>query len=123
MDTAAEELRRDAKEISSSRIQALLQLAIQTSTLSNDVHREDLSCYLASHNLIQHLHLIQNAGDSGNCSTSSLPSDIFSSLGTQGLKGIEALTLDYRVGWPVSILLSRYAFTHPDEDNPSLPSK
>ena len=43
--------------------------------------------------------------------TATLPSDLFTSLGTQGLKGIEALTLDYEVGWPVSILLSRRAIT------------
>jgi gamma-tubulin complex component 2 len=30
---------------------------------------------------------------------------------TQGLKGVEALTLDYRVGWPVSLVLSRRAIT------------
>lgn len=32
-------------------------------------------------------------------------------LGSQGLKGVEALTLDYRVGWPVSLVLSRRAIT------------
>ena len=108
MDVAEEELRREAKDISPTRIQSLLQLAIQTSTLSNESHREDLSCFLASHNLIQHLHLIQSAGDSA---ASSVLSDTFTSLSTQGLKGIEALTLDYKVGWPVSILLSRRAIT------------
>lgn len=59
MDSADEELRKDVKEVSLQRIQALLQLAVQTSTLASDPHREDLTCSLASHNLIQHLHLIQ----------------------------------------------------------------
>lgn len=59
MDTAEEELRRDVKDITLSRVQNLLALAIQTSTLSLDTNREDISCSLASHNLIQHLHLIQ----------------------------------------------------------------
>lgn len=59
MDSAEEELRKDVKEVSLQRIQALLQLAVQTSTLASDPHREDLTCSLASHNLIQHLHLIQ----------------------------------------------------------------
>lgn len=30
---------------------------------------------------------------------------------SQGLKGVEALTLDYRVGWPVSLVISRRAIT------------
>jgi hypothetical protein len=59
MDTAEEELRREAKEVALVRVQALLQMAVQTSTLLSDPHREELSCTLASHNLIQHLHLIQ----------------------------------------------------------------
>lgn len=59
MDTAEEELRKEVKDISLSRVQALLQLAVQTSTLAHDLNREELSCSLASHNLIQHLHLIQ----------------------------------------------------------------
>jgi gamma-tubulin complex component 2 len=32
-------------------------------------------------------------------------------MGAQGLKGVEALTLEYKVGWPVSIILSRRALT------------
>jgi gamma-tubulin complex component 2 len=58
---------------------------------------------LASHNLIQHLHLIQSAGENAT--------DSYASLASQGLKGVEALTLDYRVGWPLSIVLSRRAIT------------
>lgn len=104
MDTAEEDLRREVKEIAISRVQNLLQLAVQTSTLATDAHREDLSCTLASHNLIQHLHLIQMAGESGSA-------DIYTSLASQGLKGIEAFTLDYKVGWPLSIVLSRRAIT------------
>lgn len=103
MDTAEDELRREVKEITLSRIQNLLQLAVQTSTLAQDPHREDISCSLASHNLIQHLHLIQSAGENS--------SDSYLASISQGLKGVEALTMDYSVGWPVSIVLSRRAIT------------
>eukprot|EP01038_Epipyxis_sp_PR26KG_P006038 gene6038-8313_t len=104
MDTAEEDLRKEVKDVTLSRIQSLLQLAVQTSTLANDPHKEDLTCLLASHNLIQHLHLIQSAGESG-------VSESYSGLLSQGLKGVEALTLDYKVGWPLSIVLSRRAIT------------
>ena len=59
MDTAEAELRREVGQVALPRVQALLQLAVQTSTLATDPNREGLSCSLASHNLIQHLHLIQ----------------------------------------------------------------
>lgn len=59
MDTAEEELCREVQDVVLNRIQSLLQSAVQTSTLALDPNREELSCTLASHNLIQHLNLIQ----------------------------------------------------------------
>lgn len=59
MDSAEEELRRDVRDVVLTRVQGLLQIALQTSTLLHDPHKEELSCTLASYNLIQHLHLIQ----------------------------------------------------------------
>lgn len=120
MDITEDELRKDVKEISLQRIQNLLLLSLHTSTLSNDPNKEELSCIFASHNLIQHLHLIQTAGEnisaiggtgSGVGGTSNHPMESFSILGGQGLKGIEALTLEYKVGWPLSIILSKRAIT------------
>jgi gamma-tubulin complex component 2 len=126
MDTAEDELRKDVRDVAITRIQNLLQLAVQTSTLATDLHREDLSCSLAPHNLIQHLHLIQSAGDmlpihatsttstssavtaSGSTITATLTSSVNEA---QGLKGFEALTLEYKVGWPMSIVLSKRAIT------------
>lgn len=59
MDAAEEELRKEVKDVHLGRVLGLLQMAVQTSTLVNDPHKEELSCSLASHNLIQHLQLIQ----------------------------------------------------------------
>lgn len=105
MDTAEEELRRDTKDVAISRIRSLLQQAVVTSTLSSDPHKEELTCNLAQHNLIQQIFLIQSAGEHGTGDS------VAASLGSQGLKGVEALTLDYKVGWPVSIVLSKKAIT------------
>ena len=104
MDIAEDELRKEAKDVSLPRVQGLLQQATQTSTLGTDPHRGDLTCSLASHNLIQHLHLIQSAGEDNNDGNQA-------NHASQGLKGVEALILDYRVGWPVSLVLSRRAIT------------
>lgn len=126
MDSSEHELRRDVGEVSIARVQALLQQALQTSTLHSDPYRELLTCSLAPHNLIQHLHLIQSAGTTGggvsetvaggslmmNASPSSgLAAFAPPNASLQGLKGVEALTLDYKVEWPLSIVLSRRSFT------------
>jgi len=117
MDTAEDELRRDVAEVSVSRIQSLLTQALHTSTLHDDPYKDLLTCSMAPHNLIQHLHLIQSAGsmgpgaDAGGANGSLLSSAGLSSSASQGLKGVEALTLDYKAEWPLSIVLSRRAFT------------
>jgi gamma-tubulin complex component 2 len=46
---------------------------------------------------------VQSAGEAN--------ADAYAGLSSQGLKGVEAFTLDYRVGWPNSIVLSRRAIT------------
>ena len=117
MDTAGVELRRDVKDIAVHRIQTLLQSALASSTLHNDPHKDALSCSLASTNLIQHLHMIQTAGTDEAATLSSLGLDASSILSdgggvgavSQGLKGVEALTLDYAVAWPMNLVLSRRA--------------
>lgn len=110
MDTAEDELRRDVAEVSVSRIQSLLTQALHTSTLHDDPYKDLLTCSLAPHNLIQHLHLIQSAGNSDTTTGSGIGSNS-SLISSQGLKGVEALTLDYKAEWPLSIVLSRRAFT------------
>lgn len=115
MDLAEDELRRDVNDISVNRVRSLLQMAIMTSTVNGDVNKDKLSCAFAGHNLTQHLHLIQMAGStlpgSNNNSTALNAVTAAGGDGHQGLKGIEALVLDYQVGWPVSIVLSRRAIT------------
>ena len=47
----------------------------------------------------------------GTQSAGEANSDAYASLSSQGLKGVEAFTLDYKVAWPTSIVLSRRAIT------------
>jgi gamma-tubulin complex component 2 len=108
MDSAADELRKDIREVGLSRVQTLLGQAVLSCTVASDPNKDEVSCFLAPHTLIQHLHLIQSAGDS--TSTADFTSSA-STLGPLGFKGIESVTLDYKVGWPVSLLLSRRAIT------------
>jgi len=53
IDTAEDKLRKEVREVS------LLELTVQTTTLTTDAHKEDLRYSLASYNFIQHLNLIQ----------------------------------------------------------------
>ncbi|RYH25587.1 Spc97/Spc98 family protein, partial [archaeon] len=111
MDISETELKKDVKEIRLNKLQSLLYMAIQSSTLMHDNHKEKLTCTLASHNLIQHLHLIQIAGEYPGNAFSSAGMDNMYTNTMAGLKGIEAFTLDYLVTFPLSIVLSRRVIT------------
>ena len=112
MDLAGAELRQEAQLLTVSRVQLLLQGAVHSSSLATDPHRDDFECTLASLNLIQHLHKIQTAGsvETGHVGNPLQSTDAVSTP-TQGLKGVEALTFEYHVGWPVSIVLSKRIIT------------
>lgn len=69
-----------------------------------------LTCTLEPHNLIQHLHLIQTAGHGPSAGGGAL-SSAQPYTPHQSLTGFESLVLDYRVQWPLSIVLSRRAVT------------
>eukprot|EP00605_Chrysophyceae_sp_TOSAG23-4_P002805 GSChrysophyteH1.ASY1.ANO1.3089.1 assembled CDS len=103
MDIAEEDLRNEVKLVNKSRVQNLLQTALSTSTLASDPNKDLLSCDLAKSNLIQHLYLIQSAGGMDGASAAK------EMTASQGLKGVEALTLDYEVKFPVSLVLSKRA--------------
>ena len=56
---------------------------------------------------------VTTTADTGRFKASSTSTSAGASGGAmgQGLKGVEALTLDYNVQWPVSLVLSRRAIT------------
>ena len=129
-DIAAEDLAKDVSQVKLSRLEHALHLAISTSTLASDPHRDRIECSLMSTSLIQQIDSIRSAGEylsganAGNYSYynnadssagggdkeafyASLTSAAASDGGARvGLKTIEAVTLHYKVHWPVSILLS-----------------
>lgn len=84
---------------------------MQTSTLANDEYTHDLICMFAPYNLIQHLHMIHSWADARSDASFDRSGSRSHISQPQGLKGVEAFTLDYKVSWPLSIILSRRAIT------------
>ena len=121
-DIAAADLAKDVSQVKLSRLEHALHLAISTSTLASDPHRDRIECSLMSTSLIQQIESIRSAGEYltgahagsysyNNSADSTSGGDAFyAPLANEGarvgLKTIEAVTLHYKVHWPVSILLS-----------------
>lgn len=103
MDISEEELLKPAKRISSTRLQSLLELALRTSSAAADPFHEQLTCMLekltATQLLVKVFSSQSPPGTDGwdeECPDSS---------------GVEMFTLDYRITWPLSLIISRRSLT------------
>jgi hypothetical protein len=112
MDVAEAELCKNVGDISMPKLRSLLDSALRGSTASQDAFCDDLTCELLPYTLISQLLRVisvrhERGGEGGV--GSSLPA---ASLAHQGqVTGIEAFTFDYKVEWPLSLVLSKYALT------------
>ncbi|TDH69269.1 hypothetical protein CCR75_002885 [Bremia lactucae] len=109
MDVAEVELKLRADKLSLPRLESLLHLSLQTSTCSSDPYKDDLQCFLSPHNLISHMEAIHQRAQKGP--RDSLTTFESSSIGHPGYKVIDAFTLDYKVKWPLSLVVSCGALT------------
>ncbi|KDO30162.1 hypothetical protein SPRG_05354 [Saprolegnia parasitica CBS 223.65] len=104
MDAAEPELNLRADKLLASRLESLLHLSLQTSTCASDPYKDDLMCVLSPHDLISQMEAIHER--SQKVGRAPLSSSVASSLNDPGYKAIDALTLDYKVTWPLSLVIS-----------------
>ena len=85
-------------------MEALLELAVRTSTANNDPYKDDLKCVLLPFDLISQLFGILSVTSNKNSPTRRDQPEA-------QISGLEAFTLDYEVQWPLSLILSKKALT------------
>lgn len=90
-DAAGDELGKKRRELSRSRLGALLEISIRTSSSKHDAFQEDVKCVLCAEDFASQ---IIGLGGGGGRKTGSV-------------SGFEAFALDYSVGWPTSLIVSR----------------
>ncbi|CAH8634198.1 unnamed protein product [Schistosoma guineensis] len=99
MDAAAAELRKNSEIISQLRLNSLLELALRTSTANSDPFKDNLSVVIFQFDLISQILMVLRAGSEDEPDV--LP------IEDKNLSGLEAFCLDYRVGWPIDLVLNR----------------
>ncbi|XP_057317649.1 gamma-tubulin complex component 2-like [Hydractinia symbiolongicarpus] len=104
MDLAEDELKKNMDDIVPTRLEALLELAVRTSTANNDPFKDDLRCDLLPYDLISQLFRILSV-------TSDKNNPNYRDSTELQISGLEAFTLDYEVKWPLSLILSKKALT------------
>ena len=108
MDMAQEELAKPVSEILPQRIESLLELALRTSLADHDPYKDNVCTKLWHFDLISQLFFImaiqpQDVGIGVNPPPPVARPD----SNTRGLSGVEAFCLDYKVKWPLSLVISR----------------
>eukprot|EP01117_Protostelium_nocturnum_P017756 TRINITY_DN7283_c0_g1_i1.p1 TRINITY_DN7283_c0_g1~~TRINITY_DN7283_c0_g1_i1.p1 ORF type:complete len:773 (-),score=225.32 TRINITY_DN7283_c0_g1_i1:228-2546(-) len=110
MDISGEELRRSAGDINVGKLNSLLELSLRTSIADSDPHKDDLSCVLLPYKLLHQLmKIIHVSNGSVQVNTSGQTRSI--TLDAQKITGLEAFSFDYKVRWPLSLVISRKSLT------------
>ena len=99
LDTAESELRKNSEDIRVSKLEALLDLALKSSSAANDLHSDDVACTLDGNRLSQQLSVAED-----DVATSTRSS-------SDELTGFDTFVLDYHAPWPASVVLNRRALT------------
>eukprot|EP00614_Pseudopedinella_elastica_P033734 CAMPEP_0172622440 /NCGR_PEP_ID=MMETSP1068-20121228/120485_1 /TAXON_ID=35684 /ORGANISM="Pseudopedinella elastica, Strain CCMP716" /LENGTH=376 /DNA_ID=CAMNT_0013430603 /DNA_START=8 /DNA_END=1138 /DNA_ORIENTATION=- len=108
MDLAEEELRKEMRLVSKARVEALLQVAVQASVSGgSDPFRDDVSCAFAPYSMIQHLDAIHAKDGLAHAANHAATSNQMGAA----LKGIEVFMVDYKVTWPLSLVVSKRSIT------------
>uniref|UniRef100_A0A0V0J4D9 Gamma-tubulin complex component n=2 Tax=Schistocephalus solidus TaxID=70667 RepID=A0A0V0J4D9_SCHSO len=98
MDAAASELRKPSSIISVQHLESLLELALRTSSADSDPYKDNLRVSAANCDLITQMLNVLQVADEGR------PPETMQDLNPTGL---EAFSLDYKVEWPVSLVINR----------------
>ncbi|XP_006754975.1 PREDICTED: gamma-tubulin complex component 2 isoform X2 [Myotis davidii] len=105
MDLTEEELKKPVDDITPTRLEALLELALRMSTANTDPFKDDLKIDLMPHDLItQLLRVLAIETKQEKAMVQADPTEL-------SLSGLEAFSFDYVVKWPLSLIINRKALT------------
>jgi gamma-tubulin complex component 2 len=109
----SEELFEKAREqVSDEKLDSYLQMAVKQSSLRNEPFQEDVSCSLKDISIAEQLfvtRITSGAAFQGKAGQGRVldPSQLRSIGQQRSLKVYEALTLEYSVQWPLSLVISK----------------
>ncbi|XP_078181625.1 spc97 / Spc98 family of spindle pole body (SBP) component isoform X1 [Carex rostrata] len=110
MDIAREEFSKSPKEVSSEKLQSLLDLALRMTAAASDPCHEELTCCVEKGSLLKTLATLKDLPEPASVANDALieDSDLVEPV---NISGLEAFSLSYKVQWPLSLVISRKALT------------
>ena len=110
LDLAEEELQKSMGNIPLNRLESLLEVAMRISTKKSDPYKDNVKVLLVPYNLKLHLrHIISIMPEQPELRVD--PPPVSRPASSTKLPGYEAVSLDYEVKWPLSLVISRKNLT------------
>ena len=98
------------------RLESVLEMAIRTSSVNSDPFKDDISCVLNGYGVSDQLFVtwitrgaLGTKAFSGNATQANQGNMIRVGQSSGTLKVHEAFTLDYKVRWPLTLIISKKA--------------
>ena len=105
MDSAQEELEKHYNNVSREKLESLLELSLRTSSTNSDPFKDDVSCGLTTYALREQLYAMHSISE--NMAADIQP--LFTM--NENFQGLGNFVLDYKVRWPLTLIISRKALT------------
>ncbi|KAL7613509.1 hypothetical protein Lser_V15G05573 [Lactuca serriola] len=110
MDIACDELDKTPNEISVEKLQSLLDLALRsTAAAAADPFHEDVTCSVDTGSLLKRLSILKDLQTGGGGGESVSEADVVEE--ELLITGMETFSVNYKVQWPFSLVISRKAVT------------
>ncbi|XP_022027322.1 gamma-tubulin complex component 2 isoform X3 [Helianthus annuus] len=102
MDIARDELAKTPNEISVEKLQSLLDIALRSTAAAADPLHEDVTCSVDSCSLLKRLSTLKDLQTGETVAETEEPLSV---------TGVETFSVNYKVKWPLSLVISRKALT------------
>ena len=111
LESSQELLESSVKKVLPEKLESIFEMAVRISSANNDPYKEDLTCELSSFSLSDQMFAFLNVKGAVTSGVKSLQAAKLAPSPTANLMIIEAFCLDFKVKWPLNIILSRRALT------------
>ncbi|KAL8206166.1 hypothetical protein R6Q57_009717 [Mikania cordata] len=102
MDIARDELAKTPNEISVEKLQSLLDIALRSTAAAADPLHEDVTCSVDTCSLLKRLSTLKDLQTDETVAETEKPLSV---------TGVETFSVNYKVQWPLSLVISRKALT------------
>ncbi len=111
LESSQELLESSVKKISPEKLESLFEMAVRISSANSDQYKEDLACELSSFSLADQMFALLNVKGAVGSGVKVPMQNKLAPSSLVNLMGIETFCLDFKVKWPLNIILSRRALT------------